>query len=186
MISRAEPWLLGVLQSRVLWFAISQIAQPLRERAGLWQYRLIRQFVERLPIPAVSDNDQLQLGLLADQITQLARRRYAIDQSGRHRIATDLGGSTGKLNQKLNAWWTLDFSDFRSEVHKALRQDIPVRDRDGWAEWLHERTQEHRHLTSEIIRHEKSLNDLVYDLFDLEAEEIVAIEESTKYPFGEV
>src|SRR5690606_12546845 len=51
MIGDAHQWLLGLLQSRVLWFAISQYAQPLRLRAGLWQYRVIPQFVERLPIP---------------------------------------------------------------------------------------------------------------------------------------
>ena len=47
----SDPHLLGILQSRVTWFAVSQLCQPLRLRAGLWQYRMFTQFISRLPIP---------------------------------------------------------------------------------------------------------------------------------------
>jgi hypothetical protein len=41
-------------------------------------------------------------------------------------------------------------------------------------------------LTGEIVQLEKQLNDLVYALFDLSAEEIKIVEESTRYRYGEV
>jgi hypothetical protein len=40
--------------------------------------------------------------------------------------------------------------------------------------------------TAEIIRLETKLNEHVYALFDLTADEITLIEESTKYKYGEV
>src|SRR5207253_473534 len=46
-----DYFLLAVLSSWATWFFISKTAQPLRLRAGRWQYRLIAQFMEKVPIP---------------------------------------------------------------------------------------------------------------------------------------
>jgi hypothetical protein len=48
------------------------------------------------------------------------------------------------------------------------------------------RRAEHERYTAEIIRLETTLNEHVYALFDLTADEIKLIEESTKYRYGEV
>jgi hypothetical protein len=99
-----HPSLLAILQSRVIWFAVSQISQPLRLRGGLWQYRFFGQFLLRLPIPDLSADDQDQLGSLAMTITDHARQRYALHRAVRNRIHSDLGTMDGTLNQKLTAW----------------------------------------------------------------------------------
>ena len=83
--------LLGILQSRVTWFVISQVCQPLRLRAGLWQYRLFPQFLGRLPIPDAPTADRDAIAALALAITEQARGRYAVHRQTRHRILTDLG-----------------------------------------------------------------------------------------------
>lgn len=44
----------------------------------------------------------------------------------------------------------------------------------------------HEQLMAEIVRLETNLNGRVYDLFDLTPAEILTIEESTKYRYGEV
>lgn len=185
-IPGADAYLLGILQSRIIWFAISQISQPLRLRAGLWQYRLFPQFVERLPVPNAPTAEREEIASLAQAISDLARLRYGLHNRVRKRISSDLGGTGFSLNQKLTAWWTLDFPAFRVEVQKALRREIPVRERDEWAAWLEERQGEHERLTGEIVRLETELNSRVYVLFDLSAEETEIIEESTKYKYGEV
>ena len=41
-------------------------------------------------------------------------------------------------------------------------------------------------MTAEIVGLETELNERVYRLFDLTAEEVRVIEESTKYRYGEV
>jgi hypothetical protein len=186
IITGAEPSLLAVLQSRAVWFAISQIAQPLRERAGLWQYWLIRQFIDRVPIPNIPAVDGDVLGALASKTTVAAKERYELHRSTRARIATDLGRPGIRLNQKLSEWWNLDFPRFRVEVEKHLKQDIPVRERDEWDAWLEERQRRHAELTEAIISAEKDINQLVYTLFDLSRSDIEVIEKSTKYSYGEV
>ncbi|MDQ3605495.1 MAG: hypothetical protein M3418_04815 [Gemmatimonadota bacterium] len=119
-------------------------------------------------------------------ITEHARARYTLHRRVRHRVANDLAAPGGTLNRKLTAWWELDFAAFRSEVKKALRAEIPLRERDEWEEWFAAQREEHRRLTDEIVRRETELNERVYALFDLTAAEVAIIEESTKYRYGEV
>ena len=178
--------LLGILQSRVTWFVISQVCQPLRLRAGLWQYRLFPQFLGRLPIPDAPTADRDAIAALALAITEQARARYTLHHKTRHRILTDLGAPGATLNQKLTAWWELDFAGFLAEVRKAFKREIPLRQRDDWEGWLASQRSEHEARTAEIVRLETQLNARVYALFDLTPAEIKLIEESTKYRYGEV
>ncbi len=104
----------------------------------------------------------------------------------RHRILTDLGAPGAKLNQKLTAWWELDFAGFLAQVRMALKREIPVRQRDDWEGWLAAQRAEHEQRTAEIVRLETELNERVYALFDLTPAEVKIIEESTKYHYGEV
>lgn len=119
-------------------------------------------------------------------ITEAAQARYAIHERTRRRIFSDLGTSGKKLNQKLTAWWNLDFTAFRAEIKKVFNKDIPLRERDEWEDWLSGRRAGHDQLTAEIVRLETDLNYRVYNLFDLGPEEIRIIEQSTKYRYGEV
>ena len=43
-------YLLGLLNSRLFWFAISNISIPFGIRAGEYRYRLIYQYMEQMPI----------------------------------------------------------------------------------------------------------------------------------------
>ena len=186
-----EVAILGICQSRVIWFAMSQFCQPLRLRAGLWQYRLLPQFLGRLPIPDAPAAEREAIGGLSTQITAQAQARYTLHRQARHRILTDLaaagrGGAIPPLNQKLTAWWDLDFPAFRGEIQKVFRQDIPVKERDAWEAWLAEHRGQHDQLTAAMVGLETDLNRRVYTLFDLSAAEIKLIEASTKYRYGEV
>ena len=186
IIPDADPALFAILQSRVLWFATANICQPLRLRAGLWQYQMFTQFISRLPIPGMTDEERAALAHLAHTITEIARTRYALHEQVRHRLVTDFGTPDKPLNQKLTAWWTLDFAGLRRELQKVFKHDIPVKERNDWESWLTDQRAEHQRLTADIIGHETDLNARVYALFDLTDEEIAVVEESTKYPYGEV
>ncbi|HUX41694.1 MAG TPA: Eco57I restriction-modification methylase domain-containing protein [Rectinemataceae bacterium] len=49
-IGSSEPYLLGILNSRLFWFLIGKISIPFGERAGEYRYRLIYQYMEQIPI----------------------------------------------------------------------------------------------------------------------------------------
>ena len=50
--------LLGLLNSRLFWFAISNISIPFGIRAGSYRYRLIYQYMEKVPIRVINFSDR--------------------------------------------------------------------------------------------------------------------------------
>ena len=56
-LGTADKYLLGILNSRVFWFAISNISIPFGVRAGVFRYRLIYQYMEKVPIKSVDLNN---------------------------------------------------------------------------------------------------------------------------------
>ncbi len=144
------------------------------------------QYINNLPIPDATPEQRDAIAALAQSITEQSRARYALHEKTRHRIGADLGTVHKGLNQKLTAWWTLDFAAFRAELLKVFKRDIALKERDDWEAWLTEQRTAHQRHTAEIVRLETELNEHVYALFDLLPTEIALIEESTKYRYGEV
>jgi hypothetical protein len=190
VLPAAPPWILSILQSRLMWFCISQISTPLRLRGGLWQYRCMRQFMERLPIIVPDENERETLAALAMRATSIANERYAHHQSVRHRIQSDLGDGTRKLNQRLEQWWTTDFPSFRKEVGMVLGKDIPLKERAEWERTLADWRENHDILTNELVNVEEEINDRVYRLYGLSHEDINLLEDHCHkdmiyYSYGE-
>ncbi|MGN6672048.1 MAG: hypothetical protein ACTHMA_02030, partial [Thermomicrobiales bacterium] len=145
------------------------------------RYQQKAQFISRLPIPDAPDAEREAIGALARQLTTEARARYDLHTHTRRRISADLGAPGKALNQKLTAWWELDFAAFRAELRKVFKRDIAVKERDEWEAWLAAQRAAHAQHTAAIVRLETELNARVYALYDLTAEEIRVIEASTKY-----
>ncbi|MHB9107877.1 MAG: Eco57I restriction-modification methylase domain-containing protein [Armatimonadota bacterium] len=184
-----DPYILGILQSRSTWYCIANLCVPLGERAGWPRYQQKSQFISRLPIPDAPPADREAIGGLALAITEQASERYALHERVRHRLTADLrtfNPLASGLNQKLTAWWALDFPTLRAEVKKVFKRDIPLNERDEWESWHAAQRAAHAHLTADIVHLETDLNARVYALFGLTAEEIGMIEELTKYRYGEV
>ena len=67
---------------------------------------------------------------------------------------------------------------FRTEVEKAFKTEIPVKDRDGWEKYLGEKSAEVIRLTAEIEVAEREIDAVVYKIFDLTPDEIKLLEDS--------
>lgn len=52
-----DSYLLGILNSKLSWFAISNISIPFGVRAGKFRYRMIYQYMEKLPIRTINFGD---------------------------------------------------------------------------------------------------------------------------------
>ena len=181
-----HPWLLGLLNSRVIWFVIMRTCLGLGERAGMERFQLFAQYISQLPIPDVSSVERETIGSAALAITELAKARYDLHQRVRNRLQVDWGTPAAKLNQKLTAWWALDFTALRGELKKVFRQDIPLKERDEWEGWFAAQRQAHQQLTEQIVQLERQVNAAVYATFGLTPAEIRLVEERTKYEYGVV
>ncbi|MEQ8675357.1 MAG: Eco57I restriction-modification methylase domain-containing protein [Aggregatilineales bacterium] len=178
---------LSILNSRVIWFIISQMAVPLRLRGGLWQYQTTQQFVKRLPIPDLSAQQESDLAAIAEENTSLARSRYALHEDFRRTLVNEFDGDEISTRVGLYKWWEMDDEKALSdELKRQFKQEIPLGKRSEWRKFLAEQKAKHQTLTDDIIAQEIRLNAIVYDAFKLNQEERQLIEDTTKYPYGEV
>src|SRR5205823_8422009 len=74
-----DMYLLGVLNSAMMWFCIARLSIPFGERAGEYRYRMFTQYIEKLPIPrALTGTPQPKaIASLADSMIALHRREQA-------------------------------------------------------------------------------------------------------------
>ncbi len=78
----ADKYLLGVLNSRLFWFAISNISIPFGIRAGEYRYRLIYQYMEKVPIRMIDHTNTGDAGLHI-QIVALVERALELSSAKR-------------------------------------------------------------------------------------------------------
>jgi hypothetical protein len=74
-----DRYLLGVLNSRLFWFAISNISIPFGIRAGKYRYRLIYQYMEKVPIRQINMANPEDKSR-HDQVVQLVEQMLALHQ----------------------------------------------------------------------------------------------------------
>jgi hypothetical protein len=177
LIPQPELDLLAVLNSRLAWFVLFALSNPLR--GGTWRLRLKARYLEQIPIATGTDRQRAALGRLGKACADRAAQRFQIQEQISHRILADLAaGGHARLSRKLEQWWTLDFAAFRAEVKRALRADVPVKARGEWEAYLDKHGTEVRALNAEIENCEREIDALVYRLFDLTPDEIALLEAS--------
>ncbi len=168
----------ALLNSKVAWFLLSSISPPVR--GGYHELRV--QYVEQFPIPNWNDAQQKALSKVGEAASDAAGRALSLQEAFRCRIPDlCLPGDAPKLNRKLEEWWTLtDFSAFRTEIKRVFKVDIPLSERSEWDAWITRDRAEIAKLTAEIKRAEAKIDRIVYDLFELNRNEIALLEDSIK------
>ncbi|MCE9586225.1 N-6 DNA methylase [Candidatus Uhrbacteria bacterium] len=75
-LGTGDKYLLGILNSRLFWFAISNISIPFGVRAGEFRYRLIYQYMEQIPVRKL-DLKKSAEKVMYEKMVDLANRRLA-------------------------------------------------------------------------------------------------------------
>jgi hypothetical protein len=78
-LGSADPYLLGILNSKLFWFVIGKLSIPFGTRAGEFRYRLIYQYMANVPIRPISP-DNSDDRRLHDLLVVLVRRMLALNQ----------------------------------------------------------------------------------------------------------
>ena len=74
-----DRYLLGILNSKVFWFAISHISIPFGVRAGKFRYRLIYQYMEQVPIRRIDFANKSDKSR-HDRVVELVERMLALHE----------------------------------------------------------------------------------------------------------
>jgi hypothetical protein len=166
----------ALLNSKLGWFWLFGEASPLR--GGKWRLELREQYVSRFPVPEASAASRQSLIELARACGAASRERFDIQSAVRRRIL-DLASVEGVvLTGRLAKWHELGFKDFRTEVRRSFRVDIPVKERGEWEAYLGENAARVKSLSEQITAAEREIDRIVYDLFELTSEEIALLEAS--------
>ncbi|HXQ50407.1 MAG TPA: N-6 DNA methylase [Stellaceae bacterium] len=112
-----------------------------------------------------------------DEIQDAAEKR-AVHSSAFVRRCYDFANSRAVRNKgKLERWFTLDVSAFRTMIKDVFGSEISVSERDEWERYFNARKMEVESLSARIADAEAEINDRVYRLFDLDRDEVALIEE---------
>lgn len=76
-LGTGDKYLLGILNSQLFWFAISIISIPFGVRAGEFRYRLIYQYMEKVPVRKL-DLKKPDEKAAHDKMVDLVNRRLAL------------------------------------------------------------------------------------------------------------
>ena len=173
-IATTDVALLSFLNSKCAWFELVSVA---RIKRGNY-IEAEAQYVAQLPMPEMKKSERDGLGSLGKSIINNAVRQFDVQSSIRHRILDLAPPERKKLSRKLEGWWTLDFAQFRDEVKRVFRADMPVNERAEWEAYLAKHAAEIRKLDVEIEKAEHEIDAVVYRLFDLTPDEIKLLEDS--------
>jgi hypothetical protein len=165
--------LLGFLNSNLCWTYLASETPAVRN--GWRELRV--QYVETTPLPeALILNDDF--ATISISSTKNAIERTKLAAAFYHRLITDLAASETILSRRLKHFHTLDFSAFRAEVKRALKAEIPVKERTQWEALFNSAKMEVLRLSAEIAAAEREIDRLVYEAFELTPEEIELLEKS--------
>jgi len=144
IIPGGDYYLLGILSSWATWFFISKTAQPLRLRGDRWQYRLIAQFMEEVPIPDAPEPYREAIANLARTCSSLGQERYQGQVNFHRRLFQAFsGGHPGPLNQKAEAWWELSLNQLGDALKQSFKLPTsPMKNprlADEWEPYLQEK-----------------------------------------------
>ncbi|MCU0831487.1 MAG: N-6 DNA methylase [Rhizobiaceae bacterium] len=175
LIQSSDQVLVAFLNSKIAWFywsATTNIA-----RGGY--LRLRSEFLEGTPLPFFQT---ASAGKRVDELGARCAARKAdlasIQTAFHTRVLNDLAAPGTKLNGKLKAFHTLTFKELQAEIKKALKAEIPVKERGQWQALHEEASAEIKRLEAEIAAAEAEINRLVYEAFELTPDEIALLEAS--------
>jgi hypothetical protein len=130
------------------------------------------------------------VGRLAQKCNTIAPELHGIKEHVRRRIqrafgeASD-GTSFGKLNQKAERWWEATPNQLGAALKTSFKLTsnpmLNPRTADEWEPYLVEKRGQVEQLTRELADIESEINERVYRLFNLTADEIALLQKEVEH-----
>lgn len=171
IIPNAPTWLVGLLNSRLIWFQLCGMAPAVR--GGFREARV--QFVEKLFVPR-EDVAARDLEEPTNISSVSAAKLYQLKLKTRHRL-NDIAPGLSQV-AALRKWHQMTFEELQALLRKRCKVTIPIAERDEWERWFNARRAEASALESRIAEAQAEIDTRVYRLFDLTPTEIAAVEDA--------
>jgi len=161
--------LLGILNSKMGWWLITKFCTQIQNGCQLiWKY------FGQIPIANTTDalSDLVTIVLSLNKELQEVTSKFNKYFSGQFKIE--------KLSGKLEKWYTLSFEEFIKEINKVIKVQkgtlLTKKEEFDWIDLFEENKQKANALQNEIAKTDKEIDAMVYQLYELNEEEIKIVE----------
>ncbi len=173
MILTENQYLMAVLNSKAFWFNLKYICSVLGDPNEGGRLRLFTKFVEKIPIPTATPEQEAELAALAEQNQALHQKMSETRSKALAFLARELG--VGKISQKLEKFETLSWSEFTAELGKQ-KIKLSLNQKEEWQDWHAGKVPVLADLRGQIAALDAAIDRLVYGLYGLSASEIALVE----------
>lgn len=167
----SSGYLLAILNSTAMQFYLKQIANT----SGVGTFRYFNIYVKEFAIPEAEESIQINFVQKADLMLSLNEQLQ--DLTGKFIRTLQRKFEIDKLSKKLENWHKLTYAEFIKELGKK-KIKMSLADEAEWEEYFLAEQIKAQQLIAEIERTDREIDQMVYKLYDLTADEIAIIEAS--------
>ncbi len=160
---------LAVLNSNIAWYFLSKTGTGLR--GGFFRFKT--KYLEPMPLPEMTEESLQTLSSLAD--TMLSQNKSLQEKRSRFLRRVSENFENIKMTAALEKFDELDFKKFLGELKKQ-KFKLSLDKQDEWEEYFDKYKSECREISETIAKTDSEINQKVYSLYGLAAEEIAIVE----------
>ena len=176
-IAEDNKYWLAILNSSVFWFFLQQTGAVLR--GGYFRFKT--KYLEPFPLPKLNDTNK-QIPFIEKVDIMLNKTNLFQEEVAKIIDNLILSYNDIVLTKKLQKWYDLDYVDFIKELNKAIKKtggEKLTKDAEiEWSSTFKKYKESSQSIKSDINRTNKEIDQMVYELYDLNQEEIKIIEQS--------
>ena len=165
-----DLFLLTILNSKLIWFYLKRTCVM---RSGGY-IEVKPQYFEKIPIKDISKAEKKAFIMKAESMLSLHK---SISKLSYNFIDLLKANFIFEPTTKLKKWYELEFIDVLTELEKGGAK-IPAKKQSEWLELFKQEKGKIKHTQAEISKTDKEIDQLVYKLYNLTAEEIAIVENS--------
>jgi type I restriction-modification system DNA methylase subunit len=137
--------------------------------------KIILNDLRKFPFKEISETEQQPFVNKADTILKLNENLKNVSSKFIGLLQTEL--SIKKLTKKIDNWHYLEWIDFEKEL-KRIKRVLTGEQKEDWYERFNRLKSEIQNLKTQIDKIDKEIDQMVYELYGLTAEEIQIVENS--------
>ena len=168
-VNTNNKFYLCLLNSKLIEFYYKSIGSILGERG----YRLKKQYIEKIPIPEISKEKQKPFIKKADLMIELNKNFYDEINFYLENLKIDL--EVEKISKKLEKFYLLEKNEFLKELKKISKKIKKIEELYLGFENIKNKILE---IKNKIDLEEKIIDKMVYEIYELNEDEIKIIEDS--------
>ena len=168
-----EYWLLALLNSKVINFYLNSICPFVK--GGYYEYRSYN--VETIPI-SLNEEYRPKLSTFAKQMLENHKKILDNKEKMKNRVQLEL--SIEKFTGKLEKFYEMEFYEFLKEIYKKTKKRLSLKEQDEWEEYFEDKKKLISGLKDENNLINQKIDSIVYQMYELNDDEIKIIENSLK------